>query len=72
LSAKTVGIFVAASLPGTVGVGEVDACAKEFLELFKAGEFFSIVESEGADELRGDTPEGVLNGLVDSASPDIS
>ena len=71
MSDKTVGIFVAASLPGTVGIGEVDAYAKEFFELFEASEFFSVVESEGADELRGDTSEGVLDGLVDSASFEV-
>ena len=71
LTDESVGVFVGASLPRTVGIGEVDAGLEEFFELFEFGKFFSVVQGQGADESLGHILEGGLDGLVDGAGFEI-
>ena len=71
LTDESVGVFVGASLPRTVGIGEVDVGLEEFFKVFESGKFFSVVEGECADEARGHSSEGVLDGLVDGAGFEV-
>lgn len=71
LPEEAVGILVGASLPGTVGIGEVDVGLEEFFEMFERGKFFSVVHGQGADESRGHILEGGRDGLVDGAGFEI-
>ena len=50
LSYQAVGVFVAASLPGTVGLGEVDLRVEGFAEMFMLREFLAVVKRSRATQ----------------------
>src|SRR5690606_32036037 len=58
LADEAVEVFVAASLPGRVGVAEVDVGAGGDTELEVLGEFGSLVPGEGPQQVLGELAHG--------------
>ena len=58
LSEQTVGVLIQATLPGTVGVSEIDLCAQALLQAEIIKEFVAVIHSKGTQQRLGQSREG--------------